>query len=267
MEDCLSGIDIAKRKFDVVLRLPDARVRVKAFPNDARATPRCGAGSRGPRARARVPGGHRPTATGWRRPSRCGPRRQFVNPAIIEAYARSCLTRTKTDPTDARLIAQFCATQQPRPGYPCRQRCAHCRPSCAGSTRSRGCARKSATGSPPTRRPRCAIPHACDCPPRSGDGGRAAAPPRACRLHPHLRQQRDLLTSIPGIGDATAAVLLAEFGPMGRFRQARAAAAFQASSTRGSLRNLPAPSPAPLEARCPGHSQGPVPSGAHRLAL
>ena len=47
--------------------------------------------------------------------------------------------------------------------------------------------------------------------------------------HPHLRAQRDLLTSIPGIGDATAAVLLAEFGPLGRFRQARAVAAFAGS--------------------------------------
>lgn len=28
--------------------------------------------------------------------------------------------------------------------------------------------------------------------------------------HPHLRSQRDLLTSIPGIGESTAAVLLAE---------------------------------------------------------
>ncbi len=44
--------------------------------------------------------------------------------------------------------------------------------------------------------------------------------------HPDLRAQRDLLTSIPGIGEATAAVLLAEFGPLTRFRQAPACAAF-----------------------------------------
>ena len=44
--------------------------------------------------------------------------------------------------------------------------------------------------------------------------------------HPPLRQQRDLLTSIPGIGAATAAILIAEFGPMRRFAQARQCAAF-----------------------------------------
>ena len=44
--------------------------------------------------------------------------------------------------------------------------------------------------------------------------------------HPGLRAQRDLLTSIPGIGEATAAVALAEFGALTRFRQAPACAAY-----------------------------------------
>ena len=30
--------------------------------------------------------------------------------------------------------------------------------------------------------------------------------------HPHLKQQRKLLASIPGIGDLTASILLAEIG-------------------------------------------------------
>jgi transposase len=43
--------------------------------------------------------------------------------------------------------------------------------------------------------------------------------------HPGLRDQRDLLTSIPGIGDATAAVLIAELCDK-RYTSARQAAAF-----------------------------------------
>jgi transposase len=37
----------------------------------------------------------------------------IVNPARIHAYAKSKLQRNKTDRTDAKLIADFCATQQP----------------------------------------------------------------------------------------------------------------------------------------------------------
>jgi transposase len=44
--------------------------------------------------------------------------------------------------------------------------------------------------------------------------------------HPTLQSQRDLLTSIPGIADTTAALLLAELGAVKRFQSARQVAAF-----------------------------------------
>ena len=71
MEYAYLGIDIAKRKFDVALRLPDARVRVKAFANDATGYAALRAGSRGT-TRVRCTRAWRPrapTVTGWRRPS------------------------------------------------------------------------------------------------------------------------------------------------------------------------------------------------------
>jgi transposase len=43
--------------------------------------------------------------------------------------------------------------------------------------------------------------------------------------HPHLKQQRDLLTSIPGIGDLTASILLAEIGDVSDY-DARQLAAY-----------------------------------------
>ena len=44
--------------------------------------------------------------------------------------------------------------------------------------------------------------------------------------HPHLKQQRELLTSIPGIGEQTAAVLLAEVGRIEDYKNARQLAAY-----------------------------------------
>src|SRR5262245_23097978 len=110
------GIDIAKRTFEAALVRPDGKVRAKACPN--------------------TPAGHR-ELLGWVARQHTGAVHacleatgtygdalaealvdggdtvSVVNPAMIEAYARSRLTRTKTDRADARLIAQFCATQHP----------------------------------------------------------------------------------------------------------------------------------------------------------
>lgn len=44
--------------------------------------------------------------------------------------------------------------------------------------------------------------------------------------YPHLKQQRELLTSIPGIGEQTAAVLLAEVGRIEDYKNARQLAAY-----------------------------------------
>lgn len=42
----------------------------------------------------------------------------MVNPRRVKAYAASKLSRTKTDKTDAKLIATFCAEQKPPPWRP-----------------------------------------------------------------------------------------------------------------------------------------------------
>jgi len=50
--------------------------------------------------------------------------------------------------------------------------------------------------------------------------------------HPDLRRRRDLLTSIPGIGETTAGTLLAEIPNIDRFESAKAVAAFAGLSPR-----------------------------------
>jgi len=44
--------------------------------------------------------------------------------------------------------------------------------------------------------------------------------------HPHLKQQRKLLTSIPGIGDLTVSILLAEIGEVSDYDNASQLAAY-----------------------------------------
>lgn len=47
-----------------------------------------------------------------------GHRVSLVNPARIKAFGQACGLRNKTDSADARLIAEFCAQQRPRPWTP-----------------------------------------------------------------------------------------------------------------------------------------------------
>jgi transposase len=50
--------------------------------------------------------------------------------------------------------------------------------------------------------------------------------------HPDLKRRRDLLTSIPGIGEATAVSILSEIPHLDRFQSAKAVAAFARLSPR-----------------------------------
>ena len=231
MERAYLGIDIAKQKFDVALLRPDQKFRAKAFNN--------------------TPAGHRELlawvtrhhpgpihacleATGTYGTSLAealvdaGHTVSVVNPAAIEAYGRSRLTRTKTDPTDARLIAHFCATQQPLAWVPLPREVRELQAFVRRLDALEGMRtqeRNRLTAEPDPAEIRTSIQHVIDL-----LEAEMAALRRRIRdhfdQHPGLRHQRDLLTSIPGIGEATAATLLAEFGPITRFSHAGACAAF-----------------------------------------
>jgi len=225
------GIDIAKRKFDVALVRADGRVRVKACPNTPAgytelvawitrqydgAVHACleATGTYGDAlAEALADAGYTVSV---------------VNPAMIEAYARSRLTRTKTDRTDARLIAQFCATQQPAAWVPLPREVRTLQAFVRRLDALEGMRtqeRNRLAAEPADAVIRASIQHVIDLLADEMAALRARIHDHFDQ-HPDLRAQRELLTSIPGIGDATAAVLLAEFGPLTRFRQAPACAAF-----------------------------------------
>lgn len=225
------GIDIAKRKFEVALLRPDGTFRTKAVAN----TPL------GHRALlAWLSAQHDGTihvcleATGTYGDAvaetlhDAGYHVSVVNPAAVEAFARSRLSRTKTDPTDARLIAQFCRAQEPPPWTPLPRELRELQALVRRLDALEGMRqqeRNRLAAEPPSAVVRASLQHLIDT--IDEEMGSLKAQIRDhFDQHPPLRQQRDLLTSIPGIGAATAAVLIAELGPIARFGQARQCAAF-----------------------------------------
>lgn len=163
-----------------------------------------------------------------------GYRVSVVNPARIKAYADSRLSRNKTDAGDAALIADFCRTQQPDAWTP---------PS-PEQRELQALVRQwenlSEMKQQEVNRRQAGIPSPTVL--QSLDAHIAFLDQQLIELlhqihdhvdrHPHLRQQRDLLTSIPGIGDLTAFKLLAEIRDIRAFDSASQLAAFAGLTPR-----------------------------------
>ena len=150
----------------------------------------------------------------------------IVNPMRIKGYAKSQLSRTKTDRADAKLIAAFCRDLHPAPWQPAEaeviKRQAYTR-------------RLDALDQMLTQ-----------------EKNRLKITPEELKAdiedpikylkeqvktvkkrfldhiqsYEHLQEQHDLLTSIVGVGDDTAAGVLAEIGSIKHFDSARQLAAF-----------------------------------------
>jgi transposase len=110
------GIDIAKLKFNVCLIREDGKLRHKVFTNTVAGFAQLTTwlvANHVDRVHACL------EATGTYGEALAtyladaGHRVSVVNPAAIKAYAGCQLSRTKTDKVDAELIARFCLTQQP----------------------------------------------------------------------------------------------------------------------------------------------------------
>lgn len=224
------GIDIAKAKFASALLTPDGKMRHKTCAN----TPAGFAELAAWLQRQHVTHVHACLeATGtygeavaiWLHDT--GHVVSVVNPAIIHAYARTQLTRSKTDRIDAELIARYTATQQPPawtpPAVEIRQLQALVRRLDALHGMRTQEANRLAAGVLVTdvRASIEAVLASLDA--------QIAHVQQLIRQHldqhPGLRAQCDLLTTIPGIGEATAAVLIAELFDK-RYASARQAAAF-----------------------------------------
>lgn len=228
--DAILGIDIAKATFAAALLTPAGKVRHTSAAN----TPAGFAALAAWLTRHHVTRVHACLeATGtygealatWLHDA--GHVVSVVNPAVIHAYAGAQLARSKTDRIDATLIARFTATQQPPAWTPPASEIRALqalvrRLDALHGMRTQEANRLAAgvTVAPVQQSIEAVLAHL---------DAQIAEVQRLIRehldQHPGLRAQRDLLTSIPGIGETTAAVLLAELFDK-PYRSARQAAAF-----------------------------------------
>lgn len=152
----------------------------------------------------------------------------IVNPALVRAFGQSELSRTKTDKADAQLIARFCRVHQPPawtpPAPELRELQALVRRLEALKQMQQMEENRLETGVESATVRAQVQEHIAYL------QARIEAVRTLIRSHidqnPTLKSQRDLLTSIPGIADTTAALLLAELGEVKRFGSVRQVAAF-----------------------------------------
>lgn len=229
MDDIL-GIDIAKAKCQVALLRPNAPLRQKSCANTVSGFEQLADwlrrhGVTRVHACLEATGTYGDALATWLHDA--GHVVSVVNPAIIHAYARTQLARSKTDRLDAALIARFAATHQPPawtpPALEIRQLQALVRRLDALQGMRTQEVNRLAAGVviADVRASIDAVVANLDA--------QIAHVRQLIRQHldqqPGLRAQRDLLTTIPGIGEATAATLIAELFDK-PYRSARQAAAF-----------------------------------------
>lgn len=158
----------------------------------------------------------------------------LVNPARIRAFAQSQLLRTKTDKADAQLIASFCRMHQP----------AAWTPPAPHVSALQALVRRLEMLVEMHTKEQNRIGSGLTCPQVQADVEEhlAELQVRIEKIrrqikehidnHPDLKEHARLLESIPGIGAATAALLLAELGDASQFSSARQVAAFAGLAPR-----------------------------------
>ena len=244
------GLDISKLKFNACLIRAAGKLRHKVFPNNPAGFAQLSAwlsqqGVERAHACLEATGAYGDSLAAYL--YEAGHTVSVINPAAVKAYAQSHLSRTKTDRVDAALIAGFCMERRPsewRPPAPeLRELQALVRRldslremrTMEENRLSSGIAVEAVRGSVEEL-----IAHL------SEQIRKTEALIRShIDRHPGLRRQRELLDSIPGVGEATAAALLAEVPDILQYKSARQVAAFaglvprerqSGSSVRGRVR-------------------------------
>jgi transposase len=227
--DFVVGLDIAKAKVDVCLRLPTGKWRSKVVANSVAGFEELVAWL-GRHGAAHAHACMEATGAYWEalaeHLSDAGYAVSVVNPAQIKAYGAALGVRSKTDAADAKLIAQFCAARPPALWQ--------APPPAVRQLRALVARREALIELRIQETNRLEVAH---------DSVRASIEEvikmlqeqirqieQRIRQHiddePTLKSQRELLDSVPGLGDATIPLLLGHYGGPARFGTARQAAAF-----------------------------------------
>ena len=208
------GIDVSKAKFDVAL-LSEDRMRHRVFDNDdsgfdalAGWLTKVEAGSL--HACMEATGGYGDDLALFLHAQ--GLRVSIVNPARIKAFGQSEGVRTKTDKVDAGVIARFCRAHQPEPWTPPTPRMRELRAlvrRCAALKEMRIKELQRRAHGSASALVRVSIEQSI-C--RLDDEIAAISNAIAGLIadDDHLSRCQRLLLSIPGIGQQSAAILLAE---------------------------------------------------------
>lgn len=244
------GLDISKLKFNACLIRGAGKLRHKVFPNTAAGFAQladwlAGHGAERVHACLEATGAYGDSLAAYLHGA--GHTASVVNPAAIKAYAQSRLSRTKTDRVDAALIASFCAERRPpawappAPELRALQALVRRLDSLVEMhtmEQNRLCSGIAVEAVRESVEELMA--HLCEQIKRT-----EALIRDHIDSHPGLRRRRELLDSIPGVGEATAAALLAEVPDIKQYGSARQVAAFaglvprerqSGSSIRGRVR-------------------------------
>ena len=229
------GIDVAKTKFDVALLNAEGKYRSKVFPS--------------------TPVGHQQflewltrhdaqeahlcmetTGVYGRDLARFLAQQQIlisvVNPAQIHAFGKTELTRAKMDKADARLIARYCRMHRPAPWVPPAEEIVTLQALVQRledllALQTMENSRLEAAEGPARK----SVEAVLEFVHQQIEMVRLQIEIHIDK-HPDLKNQQELLSSIPGIGDNTAATLLAFLSPLERFHSAKQVVAYAGLNPR-----------------------------------
>lgn len=244
------GLDIAKLKFNACLVRADGKLRHKVFPNNPTGFAQlcdwlARQGVERVHACLEATGAYGDSLAAYLHEA--GHTVSIVNPAAIKAYAQSHLSRTKTDRVDAALIAGFCAERKPPQWHPPEREVRELQAlvrRLESLTEMRTMEENRLCSGISVAAVKASVEEVLAYLSEQIKKTEALIRDHINR-HPGLKQQSELLDSIPGIGETTAAVLLAEVPDTSQYRSARQVAAFaglvprerqSGSSVRGRVR-------------------------------
>jgi transposase len=226
------GIDISKSTFDVTLLTADGKAKHKAFSNIEQgfACLEAWLGQQLLTAPSDLHACLEATAKYGDALARHLHQKGFlvsiVNPAAVRAFARSELSRTKTDKADSGRIARFCRAHQPAvwtppaPEIVALSALVH-RLEMLKQMQQREQNRLEGAAEPVKGSVEAVLSTLAEQIRKTEQLIR-----EHIDQHAGLKEQAVLLESIPGIGPATTAILLCELGEVRRFRSARQVVAF-----------------------------------------
>lgn len=222
------GIDISKLNFDAVLLSTSAhKPRHRSFPNTPEGFQRLQEwlGEHKVHACLEATGSYGNALARFLHEN--DHRVSVVNPARIKGFGQAQMSRTKTDKADALLIARFCQMHCPEPWEPPTPQLSQLQAlvrhlQTLQEMRQMEQNRLDVTEADPVRASLKAILMVFD---QQIEQIKKLIEDHIDGSH-ILRDQRALLTSIPGIGVTTAAALLSEIGDVSQFAGSRQVAAF-----------------------------------------